>query len=160
MLITSIKDLLNSQINCSSPHHDLVVYPKWIVFYSDVNYKKPCFVKFFIQNRDRFPVVYTIKSKQKLFKIMDSSCGILQPGEKKTFKLYLLAADDWPLGVNDYVHKHLKLAIENLRIPYNIKPENKLESQTIAKNIWKRSITEWPMERMYTKISVMLEKCE
>ncbi|CAB3403846.1 unnamed protein product [Caenorhabditis bovis] len=160
MVISNAKDLKDAQIVCKSPTNELVVRPRWIPFYSECNYKKPICAKFSIQNIDKFPVVYTIKVKHKLFKISDHGCGILKPDEKKELKLFLLSSDDWNLAVGDYVQKKINIFVENLQIPDDIVPENQAEGVEIAKNIWKRSSTEWPWERLHTKLRVFLEKCE
>ncbi|CAI5440518.1 unnamed protein product [Caenorhabditis angaria] len=162
MAIKSVGDLvnLNTDLKCDTPNHELIVYPKFLIFYSENGYKKPCYVKFFIENRDKFPVIFAIKARQKIFRLGSDSHGILKAGEKHTFKLYLLPCDDWPLGINDYAGKQLKIAIENLRIPTCIQPDNRVDIVAVSKWIWKKSMTEWPLERLYTKMSVILEKCQ
>ncbi|CAI5447637.1 unnamed protein product [Caenorhabditis angaria] len=160
IFIKNVSEIVEKSINCGSPDHELVIYPRWIVFYSENGYKKPCAAKFFIENRDKFPVVYSIKARQKIFRLGSNNHGILAAGEKQTIKLFLLPCDEWPLGINDYAGKQLKIVVENLKIPANIRPENHADKTEIAKYIWKKSMTEWPMERLYNKISIAIEKSD
>lgn len=72
----------------------------------------------FFKNRR---LTYLPTFQEKIFKV-DSSCGILKPGEKKVIKLFLMSSDDWPLAYGEYTQKRLKLAVECLRVPDEIQP--------------------------------------
>ncbi|CCD69310.1 Major sperm protein [Caenorhabditis elegans] len=148
-------EVTTMQMKCTSPDQDLVVYPRWLFFYSQNEYRTPLYVRFFVANRDPHTVAYNIKAREKIFKV-DSSCGILKPGEKKVIKLFLMSSDDWPLAYGEYTQKRLKLAVECLRVPDEIQPTSEKESRTIARALWKRSYNEWPLERLYTKLNISL----
>ncbi|PIC50357.1 hypothetical protein B9Z55_001288 [Caenorhabditis nigoni] len=139
------------KLQCTSPERDLIVYPRWLCFNSQNGYKTPLFVRFFVENREPYPVTYNVKAREKIFRV-DSSSGILKSGERKTIKLFLISSDDWPLSFGEYTQKRIKMAIECLRLPEQIEPSNPKEASMMAKTIWKRSFNEWPLERIYTKV--------
>ncbi|KAF1768993.1 hypothetical protein GCK72_000806 [Caenorhabditis remanei] len=153
--VKDLNELSNMKLQCSSPDRDLIVYPRWLCFTSQNGYKTPLFVRFFIENRESYPVTYLIKTREKCFRI-DSSCGILKAEERKTIKLYLMSSDDWPLAVGEYTQRRIKMAIECLRLPDQIEPATAKDGGLMAKTIWKKSVTEWPLERLYTKINVFI----
>ncbi|EYC43635.1 hypothetical protein Y032_0487g2351 [Ancylostoma ceylanicum] len=63
---------------------------------------------------------------------LSQSHGILKPGEHLDLTLYLISSDDWPRDVVEYTGRRLKLVVENLKIPDNIRPKNKLVSATVV----------------------------
>uniref|UniRef100_A0A8R1DIC3 MSP domain-containing protein n=1 Tax=Caenorhabditis japonica TaxID=281687 RepID=A0A8R1DIC3_CAEJA len=153
--VKTLVEMTSVKLQCSSPDRELVVFPRWHCFQSKNEYQTPQFVKFFIENREPYKVAYTVKAREKIFRI-DTACGILECGERRVLKLFLISADDWPLAINEYTQRRLKLAVESLRIPNDIQPDNLKEATQMSKAIWKRSINEWPLERLYTKINVTL----
>ncbi|CAI2315693.1 unnamed protein product [Caenorhabditis sp. 36 PRJEB53466] len=153
--VKSLSELKSMKLHCSSPNRELIVYPKWLCFHSESQYKSPQFVKFFIENREPHPIAYLIKAREKIFRI-DGSAGILEPAERRIIKLFLISSDEWPLAINEYTQKRLKIAVESLKIPVEIQPNTVKEASQMAKAIWKRAFNEWPLERLYTKINVTL----
>lgn len=153
--VKSSAELSIAKLNCTSPERDLIVYPRWVCFNSQNGFKTPLFVRFFVENREPYPVTYNVKSREKIFRV-DSSCGILKTGERKSIKLYLISSDDWPLSLAEYTQKRIKVAVECLRLPDHIDPKTAKDSSMMAKIIWKRSFNEWPLERLYTKINIFI----
>ncbi|VDO96089.1 unnamed protein product [Heligmosomoides polygyrus] len=84
------------------------------------------------------------------------SHGVLYPGEHADITLYLISSDDWPRDVIEYTWKQHKIVCECLKIPGYIRPKNS-EAARIAREIFHYSTMCNPLQRMYTKISIVLE---
>ncbi|CAD6190090.1 unnamed protein product [Caenorhabditis auriculariae] len=157
--ISTVQGMMGVWVPGSSPNRELSIHPRWVIFHSKTAYKQPLFTKIQLKNPDPFTIAFALKARQKIFKISHNH-GILKPGEERAIKLFLLGSEDWPLGTNEYVQQKIRIAVENIRVPENITPSCSLEGSRIAKEVFRRSANEFPLERMYTKINVLLEKFE
>ncbi|EYC43633.1 hypothetical protein Y032_0487g2351 [Ancylostoma ceylanicum] len=154
IIIETYQDLLRNRIVGETPDGEILCVPRlvhtlfgrglptldiprglefsrWLVFNSPTTYKKPCYGDFTITNKDPFTVAWCIKAKEKMMRLSQSH-GILKPGEHLDLTLYLISSDDWPRDVVEYTGRRLKLVVENLKIPDNIRPKNKLVSATVV----------------------------
>ncbi|KAK6739359.1 hypothetical protein RB195_021031 [Necator americanus] len=155
-VIETYQDLIKNRVVGETPDDEILCTPRWLIFNSPNAYKKPCYGDFTITNRDPFTVAWCIKTKEKLMRLSQAH-GILKPGEHADLTLYLISSDDWPRDFIEYTGRRLKLVVENLKIPDNIRPRSKLESSRMSKDIFHYSASQSPLLRMYTKISVILE---
>ncbi|RCN51899.1 hypothetical protein ANCCAN_01987 [Ancylostoma caninum] len=155
-IIETYQELLRNRIVGETPDGEILCAPRWLVFNSPTTYKKPCYGDFTITNKDPFTVAWCIKAKEKMMRLSQAH-GILKPGEHIDLTLYLISSDDWPRDVIEYTGRRLKLVVENLKIPDNIRPKNKLEASRMSRDIFHYSASQSPLLRMYTKISIILE---
>lgn len=154
--IETFEDLMKNRITGDMPDEDLFCSPRWLIFSSPNSYKKPCYGDFTITNRNPHSVVFCIKSKENMMRASQSH-GVLYPGEHADITLYLISSDDWPRDVIEYTWKQHKIVCECLKIPGYIRPKNSVEAARIAREIFHYSTMCNPLQRMYTKISIVLE---
>ncbi|KAK6040982.1 hypothetical protein COOONC_21513 [Cooperia oncophora] len=79
-------------------------------------------------------------------------------GSSNTTTVYLPSSDDWPRDIADYTGKRIKMVVENLKIPDNICPKNKLESKRMSREIFHYTATNNPLIRQFTKVNIVLQQ--
>ncbi|PIO68559.1 hypothetical protein TELCIR_09651 [Teladorsagia circumcincta] len=84
--------------------------------------------------------------------------GILNPGEAQKLVVYLPSSDDWPRDITDYSGKRIKMVVENLKIPENIRPKNKIECKRMSREIFHYTATNNPLIRQFTKVNIVLQQ--
>ncbi|WKX96396.1 hypothetical protein Q1695_012664 [Nippostrongylus brasiliensis] len=155
-IVETYDELMKNRISGDMPDDDLFCHPRWLVFRSPNQYKKPCYGEFSITNRNPYSVAWCLKAKEKMIRV--SQChGILKGGEELYITLYLLSSDDWPREVCEYTWRRHKIAVESLKIPDYIRPKNEFEATRISREIFQYSAMYNPLQRMYSKISILLE---
>uniref|UniRef100_A0A7I4Y7V3 MSP domain-containing protein n=1 Tax=Haemonchus contortus TaxID=6289 RepID=A0A7I4Y7V3_HAECO len=155
-IVKSYEEYMKNRIFGDMPDEDLICRPRWLMFHSTNSYKNPCFGEITVMNRNPYPVAWCFKSKEKMMRIWHAY-GVLQAGEHMEVTIYLISSDDWPREVVEYTGKRHKIVAECLKIPDYIRPSNNSEAARIAREIFHYSSMFNPLQRMYTKINLLLE---
>lgn len=88
-----------------------------------------------IRNVDPTPIVYRIRTRERLFPRLSKCHGYLEANEEDTIDMIVPASDHWPRDSTEYAGRRHKIMIENLTVPLETnKPNDKNEAVAISCN--------------------------